>query len=78
MNDLVRLINELKNEVQVYKDKYTEQSDKLFSETEDYQDDWGEGNEWLGYCSGRQEGLESVIKKLEELDQKWDSTLIGE
>lgn len=78
MNELIMLINELKSEVQEYKNKQDDQSDLLFSDGADYQGDWGEGNEWLGYCAGRKEGLQSVINKLEELDRKWDSILISE
>lgn len=78
MNELIMLINELKSEAQEFESKQDNQSGLLFSETEEYQGDWGEGNEWLGYCAGRKEALQSVINKLEELNLKWDSILIGE
>lgn len=58
----LELINELNVEIELLKEKVDYIKTDLWSD--DYDGDWGEGNESLGYYAGRLNALESMVVKL--------------
>lgn len=61
------LINTIQSEIKKWETKRDEQSKLLFDD-DGYEDDWGEGNEWLGYCGGRVEALKFVLEEITGLN----------
>jgi hypothetical protein len=75
MSGLRDITAKLKKDVERCKHEYSEAYEE--SQGDDY-NDWGEINETMGYWSGRQEGVEHVLKLLSDYDDSLDDIIIGD